>query len=1376
MIRSAIARITGFFDGFASQAVLMREAARTSRRWQTYAARTGFSGALFGVLLMGIYTAVNAPFVDISNISYAGRAIFIAFSAVLLLMAILLAPLMTSAAIIEETEDRTLEMLVLSKLAPSQILAGKVLSRILILITVVFGAMPVMAMVVTLGGVAPQQVVAVTVHTLVAVVLVGSLGAFFGLFTRSPMLAMLASAAYAVPIFWLLPVGYVICTGEPKDAAHFSLFAGPAVQDWTSPVAILSYLPSLIVIFVIGTRLFDLRVSSADIRKAFAAKTWSTTTWVWGLAICIVTGMTVLPLATLGSYSFRYAGNGASSSWLQTAALVGCVAVVWLWWTFTLTLCTWALLRVGVDVVDAMDAILGGRGKRKRDRRRFKVWGNPIMWREARPAAWGSNGVPVIATWLLIMLGMLQTGWWIIPGGSLAMGVMNTLAAMGLTLWLAARTIDEERRQKSLEVLLTTTMASPRIVLGKAAGVFVPTFPLMLLSAPFIAFGVPHLHVFDIVDSAADRTSMDWLIRGTLTWIWTLPVWATLLFGSLLVALRVKRSRSGFSVAIGVLIGALGLPAVLGRLFEDIWIVATPCRMFVPPLAGEAELWQYVFATLVWSGFAVVLFAWTSLGLRRWIAAALALMLSIGAPLGIGAASLAVPTAAHAQQTKIPIQDGFAIVAEPLADGIARPDRWAAVRVKIVNRGEQAIGRLVLTERSGTESQTFERPVELPKGVRKDVIVLFRPNASSREREITLQTRSGRIARAIFQLDLAREKDTNVAVMGVDLMGIQAIRAAGPQVPLQTPRSETNERVRSGLIEPGVLPRHSAAYGAYDQVVWPAADPSQLDPNQVAALRDYVADGGNLLLTVTENWRALHQSPLAEMLPMAYSGTADRSDLRGFVQRMGGRASDQPTPVASGQVQTLPGRWTFVRARTDDGEPLWVTGTYGLGTISVLNVNPAVKPLKGNVDAERFWRTVLALPEPETFTVDDRSLMVETAEFRHASGASTPWPDPREPLAVALDIRPPLSTSVIGGNIRWQSSDPHNYDYNSYDGTFGGPQQWESEARSWLSDIPGVAPLPMSWLFAFSALYLFVIGPLDWFLLRTLKKQPWTWVTFPITIVVFSAVALAGTAWMKGSQAMVSTFEIVDILPGTPLWRGDAYVGVFATRRTRVGLSTPIEDSVAQPLIESGYTLDPKLDAGFGPGRFEYGADTWTLGYASLSWTDEAPGTVEMEALPSGGWALTNTLPFDLADAELVHGRRDDAMIYSVGPIASGERKEVDVDAGFWMNSAHSADDESLAWMRQRAFDTPAFGRGYLRPNTGRLVLVAQAEERITDVSVEGVRPIHRVQTLLRIPLTGGVSSDSADRAPVPGLTPGDLPPTPPQPEPTDPFTIDTGI
>ncbi|MEZ4321199.1 MAG: ABC transporter permease [Myxococcota bacterium] len=1333
MIGALLSRATGLFDGFASSAVLLREAARTSRRWQTYASRAGFSGALFGVLLLGIWTAVNAPFVDISNISYAGRAIFIAFSAVLLLMAILLAPLMTSAAMIEETEDRTLEMLVLSKLRPSQILTGKVLSRILILITVVFGAMPVMAMVVTLGGVAPQQVVAVTIHTLVAVVLVGSLGAFFGLFTRSPMLAMLAAASYSVPIFWLLPIGYVVCTGNPADAAHFSLFAGPAVEDWTSPISVISYLPSLFVVIVIGTRLFELKVSSADIRKAFAAETWSTKIWAWGLGIAVVTGCTVLPMAALGAYTFRYAGNHPGP--VQQAGLVLSVAVVWVWWTFALTLSTWALLRVGVDVVDAMDAILGGRGKRKRDRRDFRVWNNPILWREARPQAWGSNGVPVIATWLLIMLGMLQTGWWIIPGGSLAMGVMNTLAAMGLTLWLASRTVEEERRHKSMEVLLTTTMASPRILFGKAAGVAVPTFPLMLLSMPFIALGVPHLHMFDILE-ASDHNAFEWFVRGCLTWLWTLPVWAVLLAGGMFVALRIHQSRNGFSVVIGGLLAAMGVPTVLGRLFEDVPLVAVPCRMFVPPLAGEAEIWQYAFATLLWSSFALFLFVWTSLGLRRWIAAGIAVLLAVSV-------GMSVPAQAQQPNQPIPLQDDFLMVAEPLGEGIARPDEWAALRVKIVNRGNNAVGQLVMTERSGTETQTFSRPVELPQGVRKDVIVLYRPNASTRDREVTLQTREGRIARAAFRIEAARPEDTTIGVLGTDLLGMQKIRQAQGGVPGRAPRGYTSDprRVYLGLIEPGVLPAHSAGYAAFDQIVWPRADPTALDPAQLAALQGFVADGGHLLLTVTENWKAVSGSPLADTLPVRFTGTEDRADLDRFVRSFGGAHRDGPFPVATAALETRPGRSTFLRAESDEGAPLWVTGTYGLGTISVVAIDPAIEPFKGNTDPELLWRTLLHLPE----STSAGRTSVRTGVYRFQDGSLEPWAEPATHLDHALHVQGTLADTILGGNVRWK--DP--YGYNELYGTTA-TQEFESEVRSWLSDIPGVAPLPMTWLLAFSGLYLFVIGPLDYFALRALKKQPWTWVTFPITIVVFSAAALGGTAWMKGSQAMVSTLEVVDLLPGTNLWRGEAFVGVFATRRTRVGLRTDLDDSVTQPLEQSGYTLDTSISAGFGPGRFEYGADTWTLGYGSLRWTEPAPGNIGFEILDDG-WAVTNQLPFAMTDAELVLVSPGRQQRFPIGKLAAGERKVVSPSSHVPLVQMAGDKDDDLEWMRQRAFDAPTPGRGYLDINGTRLVFLGTTD-RVIDVTVEGVRPIHRNRTLIRAPLTPSLDPLQRGDAFIPGL------------------------
>ena len=115
---------------------------------------------------------------------------------------------------------------------------------------------------------------------------------------------------------------------------------------------------------------------------------------------------------------------------------------------------------------------------------------------------------------------------------------------------------------------------------------------------------------------------------------------------------------------------------------------------------------------------------------------------------------------------------------------------------------------------------------------------------------------------------------------------------------------------------------------------------------------------------------------------------------------------------------------------------------------------------------------------------------------------------------------------------------------------------WTDSLKQYLGDIQGIAPLPIEWLLGFSLVYLFFIGPLDYGVLRLLQRQPLTWITFPIIIVVFSTVALVGTAWVKGSEAHLRVLEVVDVLPGTDQWRGSSYAGIWATGRATVTVAS----------------------------------------------------------------------------------------------------------------------------------------------------------------------------------------------------------------------------
>ncbi|MBK8024645.1 MAG: hypothetical protein IPK19_25285 [Chloroflexi bacterium] len=44
-------------------------------------------------------------------------------------------------------------------------------------------------------------------------------------------------------------------------------------------------------------------------------------------------------------------------------------------------------------------------------------------------------------------------------------------------------------------------------------------------------------------------------------------------------------------------------------------------------------------------------------------------------------------------------------------------------------------------------------------------------------------------------------------------------------------------------------------------------------------------------------------------------------------------------------------------------------------------------------------------------------------------------------------------------------------------------------------------------LFGFLALYILLVGPANYFLLSRINRREWAWVTIPILILVFSALA-----------------------------------------------------------------------------------------------------------------------------------------------------------------------------------------------------------------------------------------------------------------------------
>ena len=148
------------------------------------------------------------------------------------------------------------------------------------------------------------------------------------------------------------------------------------------------------------------------------------------------------------------------------------------------------------------------------------------------------------------------------------------------------------------------------------------------------------------------------------------------------------------------------------------------------------------------------------------------------------------------------------------------------------------------------------------------------------------------------------------------------------------------------------------------------------------------------------------------------------------------------------------------------------------------------------------------------------------------------WSD--RPLLVAalldLPVNPPADETA---NVA------ENYGYNDLAG----------QLRSAL-DVPNdVHLVPFSVVALLVTVYILLIGPGDYFLLRKLGfGMQWTWITFPTIVVLFAVGSYVAAYWLKGDQLRVSQIDLVDIDAGGTA-RGASWFSIFSPRGESFDLS-----------------------------------------------------------------------------------------------------------------------------------------------------------------------------------------------------------------------------
>ena len=158
---------------------------------------------------------------DIHSVACFSASFFGVFSVLQLLAVVLLGPAMVAGTVASERERRTIEYLFASSLSNSEIVLGKLAARMIHVIYMILAGVPILALMMLLGGIAPEALLALTIITLCTVLTVSTLSIAVSVWSTRAREAV--TRTYLVLFVLLVLPGVVLGVLSATGAADTSL-------------------------------------------------------------------------------------------------------------------------------------------------------------------------------------------------------------------------------------------------------------------------------------------------------------------------------------------------------------------------------------------------------------------------------------------------------------------------------------------------------------------------------------------------------------------------------------------------------------------------------------------------------------------------------------------------------------------------------------------------------------------------------------------------------------------------------------------------------------------------------------------------------------------------------------------------------------------------------------------------------------------------------------------------------------------------------------------------------------------------------------------------------------------------------------------------
>jgi hypothetical protein len=342
--------------------------------------------------------------------------------------------------------------------------------------------------------------------------------------------------------------------------------------------------------------------------------------------------------------------------------------------------------------------------------------------------------------------------------------------------------------------------------------------------------------------------------------------------------------------------------------------------------------------------------------------------------------------------------------------------------------------------------------------------------------------------------------------------------------------------IETTYLTPRLLPRSPIGYDSLDLLVLNRPNLAKLEADQQKAILDWVHSGGNLLLWPGEDPLPEPDSSLiVQALPCRVGGIQDY-------------LFDQSDLEQLGLKKHFESMRNGIRGRTLTPDPK----AKGIDAI------PLFPKAEGSAYARQFgFGRIVVVP-----------IDLSQIEF-DSDGAGRVW----SPLLRGTGLRPDeVGKSPFGTSNNSFGADPD-------------ASRQQSALRvlqDHLGNVPGLGQFGFSYVALVLIGMMVIVGPVDWFVLKMLGRQPWTWVTTTgwIALVTFGAV-YAGYV-LKSGDLHYRTIRLVDQVGDQTAGEVDlAFVYAPKTGEYHLDAAVPAGAAVAAPSREPapGWWLPASVDS-----------------------------------------------------------------------------------------------------------------------------------------------------------------------------------------------------